>query len=73
MRSKKRDPQLDLHDYVLEQLEIRKGSRAIVSRATGVPYFTISKIALGVTKNPRFKTLQKLANYFQANPLKKAA
>ena len=39
-------------------------NRAALSKATGIPYYTICKIAQGLTKNPRGKTLDALRDYF---------
>ena len=58
----------DLHGYVLDQLERRKGSWLEISEHADVPYFTISKIASRTTKDPKISTIQKLANYFTQNP-----
>ncbi|MFC0666758.1 hypothetical protein ACFSKY_22850 [Azotobacter chroococcum] len=58
----------DLHGYVLDQLESRKGSWLEISERADVPYFTISKIATRATADPRISTIQKLANYFTQNP-----
>jgi hypothetical protein len=49
-----------------------------VSRATGVPYWTIAKVAQGATTNPRAETLEPLLDYFDylgthRRPLQRAA
>jgi predicted transcriptional regulator len=41
-----------------------KGSWPEISRSSGVPYFTIAKIASGVSENPRSKTCDALTSYF---------
>lgn len=66
--TKNRAELLDLHGYVLKQLEIRKGDWLLISKEAEVPYFTISKIASRTTVDPRISTIQKLANYFTKNP-----
>lgn len=58
----------DMNGFVLQQLELRKGEWPEISKTAGVPYFTISKIASGVTPNPRIGTVQRLANFFFDNP-----
>lgn len=58
----------DLGAFVMEQLRRRKGEWPEISRASEVPYFTISKMAAGTTRNPRVNTVQRLANYFMDNP-----
>lgn len=58
----------DLNAFVIEQLRRRKGEWPKISRASAVPYFTISKMVTGTTRNPRVNTVQRLANYFMDNP-----
>ncbi|WP_288649677.1 hypothetical protein [Pseudomonas sp. UBA5568] len=58
----------DLSAFVIEQLRRRKGEWPEISRASSVPYFTISKMVTGTTRNPRVNTVQRLANYFMDNP-----
>lgn len=58
----------DLSAFVIEQLKRRKGEWPEISRASEVPYFTISKMVTGITRNPRVNTVQRLANYFMDNP-----
>ncbi|ULL07795.1 hypothetical protein JNO42_12510 [Pseudomonas putida] len=59
----------DLSGFVINQLNLRKGDWPEISRASEVPYFTITKMAAGTTRNPRVNTVQRLANYFLDNPL----
>lgn len=58
----------DILEYVREQLKARRGEWQSIASASGVPYFTLSKIASGTTKNPRWKTLQSLAQHFENEP-----
>lgn len=51
-------------DFVRHSLAESKGKWADVSRDSGVPYFTITKLAHGTVVNPRINTLQPLADYF---------
>lgn len=54
-------------DYVRRRLHASVGQRGVISQATGVPYFTLAKIAQGRTLNPRAHTLQALNDYFRKN------
>jgi len=36
-----------------------------IAVATGVPYHTLTKIARGATKNPRYSTVRALLQYFE--------
>lgn len=38
------------------------------SRRTRVPAGTLTKIKYRTTKNPRYQTVKKLADYYRANP-----
>lgn len=67
--TKRKDVSRDLNGFVLDQLERRKGDWPEISKAAGVPYFTISKMASGATADSRISTVQKLANYFLDHPL----
>lgn len=68
-KSTRNDASRDLNGFVLSQLELRKGDWPEISKASGVPYFTISKMASRTTSDPRISTVQKLANYFFEHPL----
>lgn len=67
-QSRKKVTLIDMHQFVVEQLRLRKGDWKAISEASGVPYFTVSKIASGATEDPRISSCQKLANYFTSNP-----
>lgn len=54
----------DLHQYVLKELDARRGSWPAISEATGVPYRTITNLAQGLTRNPTVGTLEPLAKHF---------
>jgi hypothetical protein len=56
----------NLHQFVLAQLEARRGDWVSIARESGVPYNTITKIAQGAIVDPRVSKLQRLANYFRA-------
>ena len=51
----------------MEQLARSRGEWPEVVKRTGVLYSTLVKIAQGVTENPRFQTLESLADYFKKN------
>ena len=57
-------------DYVRRKLADSAGHRAEISEETGVPYFTLAKIAQGVTANPRTDTVQRLHDYFRKHETK---
>lgn len=42
--------------------KLQIGSIRAISRATGIPYSTLQSITSGVSKNPRTKTLERIAN-----------
>lgn len=54
-----------LLDYVLRNLEEKKGLHREIADATGVPYSTLSKIYQRVTPNPGVQSIQALADYFK--------
>lgn len=51
--------------------------RDAVAKATGVPFSTVQKIAIGQTEDPRVSTVEALAKYFgmtlEIAPMQKAA
>lgn len=49
-----------------------KGQWPEISSASGVPYFTLTKIASGASENPRSKTCDKLSAYFDKSNAKKS-
>ena len=53
-----------LLEYVLKCLDARSGTIPEIAVGADVPYDTVSKIHQRISKNPRVKTVQKLANYF---------
>lgn len=57
-------PENDLLGRVVKALNDNKGQWTAISQASGVPYFTISKVATGATENPRWETVRKLASHF---------
>lgn len=50
--------------FVLRKLEESKGKWTEISEKSGVPYHTLTKIALCTVPDPRISTIQKLANHF---------
>lgn len=57
----------NIHERVLAELNRRAVPWTVVSRATGVPYETLKKIASRRTPNPGVKHIQVLADYFDAH------
>lgn len=51
-------------DKVRRLLNENKGSWPAVSKNSGVPYFTLTKIASGASPNPRVGTCDALLDYF---------
>ncbi len=50
--------------FVRRRLEETRGDWMEVSRVSGVPYHTLTKIAQGQVENPRIATVQRLVDYF---------
>ena len=62
-----------IHQYVIDQLQARKGTWPTIARESGVPRKTVEKIASQTTPNPGVKTVEQLANYFRSLEAKSAA
>lgn len=60
--------QNDLLGFVKGELSRRRGEWREISSAAKVPYFTLSKISNGATKDPRISSIQALTNYFIDHP-----
>ena len=56
----------DLLKYVLAGLERTRGTWREVSRGSGVPYDTITKIAQRQIEDPKVSKVQRLADYFRS-------
>ena len=54
-----------LLEYVLRKLAENKGRHVEISKATGIPYGTLAKIAQRTTANPGVNHVQALADYFR--------
>lgn len=57
-------PTEGLVERLRRQLHEHKGNWTEISRASGVPYWTLAKIAQGVVTNPRTSTSEALREYF---------
>jgi|13_taG_2_1085334.scaffolds.fasta_scaffold00133_33 predicted transcriptional regulator len=57
----------DLLTDVRKGLKERRGIWQQISSESGVPYFTLSKIASGKTKNPRWDSVSSLAQWLEKN------
>jgi predicted transcriptional regulator len=60
--------QNDLLGFIKAELLSRRGEWREISSAAEVPYFTLSKISNGATKDPRISSVQALTNYFLQHP-----
>lgn len=52
-------------DYVLAQLERRKGQWPAIARATGIPYRTVDKIGNRRIYDPHVRKIEVLAAFFR--------
>jgi hypothetical protein len=52
-------------DFVMRQLQERKGSWPQIEKETGLDYSWLSKLARGVIDDPGVKKIGKLAVYFR--------
>ncbi len=52
-------------DFVLRQLQERKGNWPQIEKDTGMPYSWLSKLARGLIDDPGVKKIEKLARYFR--------
>lgn len=52
-------------DFVLGQLQERKGNWPQIEKDTGMPYSWLSKLARGLIDDPGVKKIEKLARYFR--------
>lgn len=59
-------------DQIVDALQSKKGDWRIIAQESGVPYFTLVKIAWKTTKNPRIDTVAKLAAYLDIDRQRKA-
>lgn len=57
---------MNIHTYVLDQLELTKGTWPEVADGSGVPLRTVEKIARQEILNPGVHNIQILFDYFQA-------
>jgi len=54
-----------IHDYVVQQLNLKKGHWTEVARESGIPKRTLEKIARLEISNPGVRHIQRLADYFR--------
>ena len=52
-------------DFVLGQLQERKGGWPQIEKDTGTPYSWLSKLARGLIDDPGVKKIDRLARYFR--------
>ncbi len=55
-----------IYEFVLAELNARRGEWREIASATGVSFGTVSKIGYRETLNPRVRNVEKLAEYFRA-------
>lgn len=55
----------NLLEYVKNKLDESRGDWPAISKATGVPYFTITNLVQGKVEDPRISTVQRLTDYFR--------
>jgi transcriptional regulator with XRE-family HTH domain len=67
------DEDLSLHDYVIAQLQARKGEWRGIAEATGISRSMIVKIAQRRVKDPGVSFIERLVKYFRAQEARKAA
>jgi hypothetical protein len=53
---------------VVRSLQETKGKWRTISSVTGIPYDTLTKVALGRVADPRVSTVQALHDYFASRP-----
>lgn len=56
-----------LHEFVLAQLQLRKGHWTEVADGSGIPKRTIEKIARREVADPGVSKIERLAQYFRDN------
>lgn len=54
---------------VVRSLQETKGKWRTISSVTGIPYDTLTKVALGRVADPRVSTVQALHDYFAGRPV----
>lgn len=54
-------------EYVIAQLQERKGQWAVIADETGISKRTIEKIAAGLIDDPGVRKIEILASYFRAD------
>ncbi|WGS43099.1 hypothetical protein LFL97_06110 [Burkholderia sp. JSH-S8] len=55
-------------DTVLRHLDAAKGGWPALARQCGIPYQTLTKIALRIHRDPRVSTVQALYDHFLDHP-----
>ncbi len=58
------DPNERILALVRRRLEESRGKWPVISKETGVPYFTIANIVSGKSADPRIGSIQPLLDYF---------
>lgn len=58
----------NMNEYLITELQERKPQWRTIAEMSGVPFRTLEKIGRMNTKNPRLETVQRLMDFFKANP-----
>lgn len=56
-----------IHQFVIDELQARKGTWPVIAGATRISRKTIEKIATRTVKNPGVKHIETLARYFRSS------
>lgn len=56
-----------LLSFVVGELKARRGQWPKIAEDTGIPYFTLSKIASGAIRDPGVTKVETLADYFRGS------
>lgn len=59
-------------EFVRRRLDEARGEWPLISRESGVPYFTIANIVQGKSADPRIGTLQPLVDWFRQRDVSEA-
>jgi hypothetical protein len=57
-----------IYNFVMTRLDATRDDWKAVAEGSGVPYSTVYKIGTSIVKDPGVSLIERLANYFRANP-----
>jgi transcriptional regulator with XRE-family HTH domain len=58
------DKKINLYQYVMAHLRAKRIPQRQIARESGVPFYTVCKMAQGSVTSPSVHTVQKLYDYF---------